>query len=196
MTDKEALTTIMLREMESRGVVLVQKGDWRVWWHWFVPAFFWCWGLVNKDTKNLFYTNFWTALANYFYVPDREKVVANLSLYIPIIFHELMHVDDNANQPLWYKLSYICSKRWRAHWEYRAIAQEFCAIIAGGDRIGDAYLARKAQHFTSKMYLYMDKNPMPILVDLRAAAERGDVSVGDMQALSGILEQAYEARAR
>lgn len=185
----------MHKAMEHRGVSLVQKGDWRVWWHYFVPAFFWVWGVFSPRVREEFYSNYWTVLGRHIYVPDLERVNTDLHAYAHIVFHELMHVEDDIAHPVRFKVSYITRKRARAHWEYRAVAQEFAALHALYGAVPAWNIAQRADNFTSAMYWHMDMDPMPVLERIVVALEGGELSLESMGSLEEILADAYVRRA-
>jgi hypothetical protein len=140
------------------GMEIRPKDDWRG-WHKVVPAFFFLWGLINKLRKFDFYTNYYTTVENCLYVPvlSYQSFLSNPSL--SIIRHEAVHMMDDRRNPLWYKLSYVLSKKWRAHWEKRAYVQN---MIVEKDRYGHVTVHIKSfikKKFTRGSIYKIDMDP-------------------------------------
>lgn len=105
------------------GLECRPKGEWRG-WHRVVPAFFFLWGLANKKAKSDFYNRYYTTLSNVLYIPADFYYDFLKEPNQALLRHESVHAMDDKNNPLWYKLSYLLSKSWRAYWETRGYAQD------------------------------------------------------------------------
>lgn len=141
------------------GMEIRPKGDkWRG-WHKLVPAFFFLWGLINNCRKADFYNNYYTTVGNCMYVPtiSYEGFLANPSA--SILRHEHVHYQDSLKSPIWYYLSYILSKKWRAHWEKRGYVQN---MIVEKERHGHVTVHIKnfvKKKFTAGSIYKIDMDP-------------------------------------
>jgi hypothetical protein len=105
------------------GLECRPKGDWRG-WHVVVPAFFFLWGLVNKKAKSDFYERYFTTLSDVLYIPKHKYEDFLDRPDQALLRHEAVHLMDNNEHPIWFKLSYIFSAKHRLHWEVRGYAQD------------------------------------------------------------------------
>jgi hypothetical protein len=129
------------------GMEIRPKDDWRG-WHKIVPAFFFLWGLINESRHRDFYSNYYTTLGNCIYVPvlSFDGFVKNPP--ISTIRHERVHYLDDMAHPIFYKLSYVFSKKWRAHWEKRGYVQN---MIVEKERHG--YVTAHMKNHVKKKFM-------------------------------------------
>lgn len=126
------------------GMEIRPKDDWKG-WHKIVPAFFFLWGLINELRHRDFYSNYYTTVGYCIYVPVFKYEDFIKKPPQSIIRHEYVHWMDNDNHPIFFKLSYVFSKKWRAHWEKRAFVQN---MILDKERYG---------HVTNHIKQYIKK---------------------------------------
>lgn len=140
--------------LERDGIVVAQKGDWQVWWHYFVPLFFLVAGVFSKKLRRSYKTHH-MALGRVIYLLDLRDYFLDPARYDGIILHERMHCLDRS---VFYYLSYAFSRRWRAYWEYRAYAWNVWARFQKDGIVSEEYLEGLAWQMSKGPYMINDAN--------------------------------------
>lgn len=166
----------ILKLLEEENVEIVRKGDWQVWWHYIVPIFWFFAGIFYPNKKERFMTHAVVNLGRYIYFPDPEVVKTAPQLFEGTLRHELMHVYDNRRRPIWYKVSYVCSKKWRAYWEMRGYTQNMITLYNKKGVINETHIERLRRVFSSSFYFNMHENIKPAFFKIRELIYNGELT--------------------
>src|SRR5690625_914537 len=165
----------IMDEVKKEGVVIARKWDWQVWLHYIVPVFWAIAGLLFPREKKNFEERAIINLGKHIYFNDPDHVNANLPRYRPTFVHELVHIKDNKRRPLFYKITYVLSKKWRCYWEFRAYSQEMVFRYKDGE-IPPDYIDFLVEVFSDSFYFNMHDNLRPAFERVADLASNGNIS--------------------
>ena len=152
--------------LEELELEIRSKSNYKKSWHQIVRLFFWFASLLGAN-----YKNYITIVGDTIYVPDHLEEISDSTL-----LHEFVHREDALANGWWFYISYVCFRKWRAHWEYRGYTQNMLHRYKKTGKIDLDTIDWIADQFTSYKYLWMDRNPRPKLMAIKAAIENGEIT--------------------
>lgn len=178
------------RRIDDLGVEFYAKksGNYGHWGH-AVLAFVlrtlaWLARVLSFGFAEVYYDNFYTTIGRTIYypsdAPDPLENLDKLNVY-RIIRHEVAHVYDWMDYPVWFRLSYvlILPLFWtmRAFWEYRGYGHGMVALYEVLGHIPDWYVSSKSKYFTNPYYGWMAPfNGRENLLRVKEAIEREEIT--------------------
>jgi hypothetical protein len=164
-----ASTSVLNAEIHNilryEGVKIAQKGNWQVWYHYLVGAFFWLVGLFNKPLKESFYRDYHTVVGRVIYLANLESYNDHPERYEPVLWHEYQHIFQYDREGFLYYLKYLFSAKFRAEYEYEAYSRTILAYIGMGDKyFYSTLLPRISKHFKKgSIYMMDESSPEKVL---------------------------------
>ena len=179
-----------LREkLDEYGVTIVEKGEWQSWHHYIIPIFMWVVGFFNPSFKSWFYNSAVNVFGSTIYMPDLERFEENPGSFERVIRHELVHIMDWKERPVWFPISYVISRKMRAFWEYRGYTQNIIHRYETAGYVSSAYLRTIARNFEGSNYFWMDRDPMPVLNAIREKVEDEEITGFDNETLNETIRK-------
>jgi hypothetical protein len=162
-----------------------EDGKWLKWWHYVVPMYVAIANFFVRGYKHKFDTGYVTVLGDTVYYPSRNGHVDELEFLsepgnYKTLRHEYVHMRDARRYPFIFELTYLflLPALWtmRAFWEYRGYTQNMIVEFEIKGAVANHTLEAIAENFTGPMYLWMDRDPMPKLKELRDQVQSGKLS--------------------
>jgi len=165
--------SILRSRLDATSTTLATKPNYRRWWHavaaWIASALL---TIVGRD-----FSTFWTTLSGTIYAPEGHDIDLEKPSDYVVVCHELAHRYDDRTHGWWYRISYIVSRRWRAHWEMRGYGMQMLAAARKRGRIPKGWVDRFTRAISGPAYLWAaDEQTARTFFDrLREALESGEL---------------------
>ncbi len=153
--------------LNDLGLEIRPKNKWKKNWHQIVRLFFFLVSLIRRDNK--YATQYVTCVGDTIYVPVQsyESYVNTPEKHEATLRHEAVHRRDYLSQPIFYSLSYIFSKKWRAYWERRAYTQNMIVEFEKTGDISTKTVSWIIKTFEGPDYLWMDREAFIKIIKIK-----------------------------